>query len=100
MMPVLLALLLAGATDPPNFLERSLAERCGTQVLDRARVWVMGGDRRMLIYDHRLSRAQISCLFAWAAAMHDEVANGVQTYATSRYPLGPYDAPPELKERR
>jgi len=98
-MLLLVAMALATPESGPNLFERSLAKDCGTQVLRQARVQTIHGDSRTLIYDERLPSKQVSCLLAWAASWHGRIVNGVDTYASKRYPLGPYDIPPELKRR-
>ena len=98
-MLVPFAFALLGATQPTNFLEPSLAQACGKQILDHSRIWT-NGDNRTLIYDNQLPPEQTSCLLAWAASWRGQLVNGVNTYASPRYPLGPYEIPPELRRRR
>ena len=92
------AFALFAATEPTYF-ELSLAEACGKQVLNHSRIWT-NGDNRTLIYDDRLPPEQTTCLLAWAASWRDRLVNGVNTYASPRYPLGPYEIPPELRRSR
>lgn len=96
MVLALIALFVATAQQSDFPDEQSLANGCGTRVLSHARIQEVHGDSHLLIYDDRLPSAQVNCLLDWAASLQGKVINGVRTYASHRYPLGPYDIPPEL----
>ena len=98
-MLVPFAFALLAAAEPANLLEPSLAKACGKEVLNHARIWT-NGDSRTLIYDNRLPPEQTRCLLTWAESWRGQLVNGVNTYASPRYPLGPYDISPELRRRR
>lgn len=94
-------MLLALALVPgAPILEPSLREACGGQVLEHARIESNHGDSNLLIYDDRLAPRQVNCLLDWASSWHGRIINGVRTYRSKRYPLGPYDIPPEMRARR
>jgi len=95
-MIALFALAVVTTTENAD-LERSMVETCGMQVTRHARIKTMHGDSRLLIYDAALPPEQIDCLQRWAASWRHRIINGVGTYASHRYPLGPYELPPEAR---